>query len=57
MQKYFQELGCAVAPPTETERAKLKITKAEGVGHRIARLRLPLVFPKMKVPIARKRKK
>ena len=57
IQKYFHELGCAVAPPTETERAKMKITKAQGVGHRIARLRLPLVFPKMRIPMARKKRR
>lgn len=57
IQKYYQELGCAVAPPTEIERRKLKITKAEGVAHRIARLRLPLVFPKMRVPISGKKKR
>ncbi|CAD6563762.1 MAG: DNA-directed RNA polymerase I subunit rpa49 [Alectoria sarmentosa] len=57
VQKYFQELGCAIALPTEIERGKLKMTKAERVGHRIARLRLPLVFPKMRVPMAGKKKK
>lgn len=57
IQSYFQELGCAVDTPTEVERGKLKITKAEGVGHRIARLRLPLVFPKMRVPKAGKKKR
>lgn len=57
VQRYFRELGSVVAQPTEIERAKLKITQAEAVGHRIARLRLPLVFPKMRVPMAGKRKR
>ncbi len=57
IQKYFLELGCAVAPPTETEMVKLKIIKTEKVGHRIAKLRLPLVFPKMRVPMSGKKKK
>ena len=57
VQNYFRELGCAVAPPTEIERGKLKMTKAEGAGHRIAKLRLPLEFPKMRRPMAGKKKK
>lgn len=57
VQTYFQELGCGVDRPTEIERGKLKITRVEGAGHRIARLRLPLVFPKMRVPKAGKKKR
>lgn len=57
VQKYFQELGCIVALPTENEREKLKITKAERANHRHARLRLPLVFPKVRVPMARKKRR
>jgi DNA-directed RNA polymerase I subunit RPA49 len=46
IKRYFQELGCRVTPPTETERNKMKITKAETVNHNIAKLKLPLQFPK-----------
>lgn len=56
VNKCYAELGCVVAAPTETERTRLKIGKAEAGSHRIARLRLPLVFPKMRVPIGRKKR-
>lgn len=56
IQKYYTELGCVVVPPTDAEREKLRITKAERHNHRIAKLRLPLVFPKMRIPISKKRK-
>jgi DNA-directed RNA polymerase I subunit RPA49 len=46
--QYFRELGCRVDKPRETEFAKWGIkTKAEGAAQRIARLRLPLEFPKV----------
>ena len=48
------ELGCKVGAPTETERAKMKISKAETTNHFIAKLRLPLNFPKIKTGPARK---
>ena len=56
ISKYYLELGCAVANPTETERAALKVNKAEVITHRLARLRLPLVFPKTRLPAARKKR-
>lgn len=46
MKRYFLELGCRVNPPTETERNKMKITKAETVNHNMAKLKIPLQFPK-----------
>ena len=55
--KYFAELGCSTAGPTDAERTALGITKAESQNHRIARLRLPLAFPKMRVPMSGKRKR
>ena len=57
VQKYFKELGCTVDVPNDTERGKLKITKAEAISHRHARLKLPLVFPKMRVQKAGKKKR
>ena len=57
LSKYFLELGCGVLPPTETERAALGLTKVEAGTHRIARLRLPLVFPKMRVPATARKKR
>lgn len=57
LQKYFQELGCGVSLPSEADRARLKISKAEVTNHRHARLRLPLVFPKTRVPMAGKKRR
>ncbi|KAK4693686.1 DNA-directed RNA polymerase I subunit RPA49, partial [Lecanoromycetidae sp. Uapishka_2] len=54
--KYYAELGCVIAPPTEIERTRLNISKAEAGNHRIARLKLPLVFRKMRVPVGRKKR-
>lgn len=55
--KYYHELGCAIAGPTEAEMAAIGIKKAEGPGHRIAKLRLPLVFPRMRVPTSGRKKR
>jgi len=56
ISRYYAELGCLIAAPTETERTRLSIGKAEAGNHRIARLRLPLVFQKMRVPVGRKKR-
>ncbi|KAF2028379.1 DNA-directed RNA polymeras-like protein I 49 kDa polypeptide [Setomelanomma holmii] len=50
IKAYFQELGCRVNNPTATEQAKWKLTKAEAVNHNIAKLKLPLQFPKVGGP-------
>ncbi len=55
--KYFAELGCGIALPTDTERSVLGITRGEGQNHRVAKLRLPLAFPKMRAPISAKKKR
>ena len=53
--QYFRELGCKVEVPTESERMKMKIIKAEAPVHRLAKLRLPLDFPKnRKIPLKRR---
>lgn len=46
LSQYFTELGAKVAAPTETERNRLGIGKAEGAVMRTAKLKLPLEFPK-----------
>ena len=46
MQQYYRELGCKVGPPTEKEQQQFKIKKAEASVRRIAKLKLPLEFPK-----------
>ena len=50
IKQYFSELGCRVTAPTQTEQTKWKLTKAESANHFIAKLRLPLVFPKIGGP-------
>ncbi|KAL8737605.1 MAG: hypothetical protein Q9181_001506 [Wetmoreana brouardii] len=49
IRKYFREIGARVVSPTEVERARLKIGKAEAAAHQLAKLRLPLDFPKMRM--------
>jgi DNA-directed RNA polymerase I subunit RPA49 len=47
IKQYFAELGCRLNLPTEADRTKLKITKAESSSHTIAKLKLPLKFPQL----------
>ncbi|MCJ1388324.1 DNA-directed RNA polymerase I subunit rpa49 [Xylographa bjoerkii] len=55
--QYFQELGCKVANPTETEQKKMRLTsKAESSTHKIAKLRLPLEFPKTRTIVPKNRR-
>ncbi|KAI4235077.1 MAG: hypothetical protein LQ349_003398 [Xanthoria aureola] len=50
VRKYFREIGCRIVAPTDKERARWGLaTKAEAASHHVAKLRLPLEFPKMKV--------
>ncbi|KAF2750075.1 RNA polymerase I associated factor, A49-like protein [Sporormia fimetaria CBS 119925] len=55
IKQYFHEIGCRLNPPTEAERNKLKITKAEAGNHTMARLKLPLNFPKVKTGPSKRR--
>ena len=43
---FFRELGCKVAAPTEREREIWGLNKAKASAARVARLRLPLDFPR-----------
>lgn len=47
--QYFRELGCRIDKPRETEFAKwgIKGGKAEAAARRVARLRVPVEFPKV----------
>ncbi|KAF2404383.1 RNA polymerase I associated factor, A49-like protein [Trichodelitschia bisporula] len=47
--QYFSELGCKIAAMTEKERANYKLSKAEAGLHKMAKLRIPLEFPKQRV--------
>lgn len=44
--QYFHELGCRVGPPTEKERETRGLSKAQAAATRIAKLKLPLDFPR-----------
>ena len=50
IQAYFAELGCKVAAPTATDLAKFKLNKQEANNHHIAKLKLPLKFPRVGGP-------
>ncbi|PGH06150.1 DNA-directed RNA polymerase I subunit RPA49 [Blastomyces parvus] len=48
IQQYFRELGCRVEKPRESEFAKWGVrSKVEAGARRIARLRVPVEFPKV----------
>ncbi|KAF2773496.1 RNA polymerase I associated factor, A49-like protein [Teratosphaeria nubilosa] len=47
--QYYQELGCKVGAPLEKEREKWGLNKAQAAATRVARLKLPLEFPKARV--------
>lgn len=47
--QYFSELGCRVNPMTETERERKGLTKAQANATRVAKLKLPLEFPRARV--------
>ncbi|KAI4945812.1 hypothetical protein J4E91_007726 [Alternaria rosae] len=47
IKQYFAELGCKLNAPTQADLARMKLTKAETANHFIAKLKLPLTFPKV----------
>jgi DNA-directed RNA polymerase I subunit RPA49 len=50
MSQYFMELGCKVNNPTEKEQADFKIpNKAVAAQRRVAKLKIPLDFPKVRM--------
>ncbi|KAK5153268.1 hypothetical protein LTR04_006244 [Oleoguttula sp. CCFEE 6159] len=55
MSQYFHELGCKMSAPTEKEKQLIKLSKTEAAAHRIARLKLPLDFPKQRALAAKRR--
>ncbi|KAL8771552.1 MAG: hypothetical protein Q9209_002994 [Squamulea sp. 1 TL-2023] len=56
VRKYFKEIGCRITAPTETERGRWSLGKAEAASRLVAKLRLPLEFPKMRIIQAKRRK-
>lgn len=56
MSQYFMELGCKVRPPSEKEQADFKIpNKAQAAQRRVAFLKLPLEFPRPRLPATKRR--
>ena len=49
LTQYFLELGARVHKVNETERGRRGLTKAQAAATRIARLRIPLDFPKVRM--------
>jgi DNA-directed RNA polymerase I subunit RPA49 len=50
---YYSELGCKISKPTEKDRTfKISpgVSKAEASLHKMAKLKLPLEFPKQRIP-------
>lgn len=45
--QYFQELGCRIGPMNEKDRNAAKLTAAEAKVRRMARLVIPLDFPRL----------
>lgn len=48
LTQYFEELGARVRQVTEAERTRREMTKAQAAATRMARLKLPLQFPRAK---------
>ena len=46
--QYFRELGCKILAPTDKERSERNILKAEASTIKMAKLKLPLDFPKVR---------
>ncbi|KAK3048859.1 DNA-directed RNA polymerase I subunit rpa49 [Extremus antarcticus] len=51
--QFFRELGCRIAAPTEGERERWGIKKGQEKSVKVARLRLPLEFPKARSAVRR----
>jgi DNA-directed RNA polymerase I subunit RPA49 len=49
ISQYFSELGARVNAPTEAERNRRNFSKAQANATRIAKLKLPLDFPKVRM--------
>ncbi|KAL8713754.1 MAG: hypothetical protein Q9220_002280 [cf. Caloplaca sp. 1 TL-2023] len=53
--KYFREIGASVGAMTESEGKRMGVGKAEAKGRVVAKLRIPLEFPKLRVVRGKKR--
>ena len=48
LTKYYAELGAKCTTMRDAERMRANLTKTEASQHKIARVHLPLQFPKLK---------
>jgi DNA-directed RNA polymerase I subunit RPA49 len=48
MQRYFSELGCKISALTAAQKDALRIGTKEAGSYKMARLQLPLEFPKQR---------
>ena len=53
--QYFRELGCRISAPSKSGQDKQKPEKAPQVGVKVAKLKLPLDFPKQRVIMPKQR--
>lgn len=49
ISQYFAELGCKVSAPNEGDKTRLNLNKAQAAVTRMAKLKLPLEFPKARM--------
>ncbi|GAM86873.1 hypothetical protein ANO11243_048930 [Dothideomycetidae sp. 11243] len=54
MAQYFHELGCRIRSPTDKEHAEFRISKSQAAQRKVAVLKLPLEFPKTRIPPKRR---
>ena len=55
LKSLFKELGCPLRNPTDSELKQLNMKKSDASLHQFAQLKLPLTFPKSRLPAARRR--
>lgn len=49
ISQYFSELGCKISAPNEGDKTRLKLGKAQAAVTKMAKLKLPLEFPKVRM--------
>jgi DNA-directed RNA polymerase I subunit RPA49 len=55
MEKYFKETGATIKGMTDGQREKQHLTKEESTQHKMAKLVLPLQFPKERQIVPKRR--
>ena len=57
MVDHFRELGCRVTSMNDSDRINLRVSSSESKGQRMAKLIIPLDFPKIEAKGNKKRRK